>query len=90
MLRHTTLLLIGISNSKEFLVKNALEGVLFLFTGAENWVKLAWRSCPIASTKPLPSFVKVVEECLIFNFASDLMMQFSLKNWRKAISKTDQ
>jgi hypothetical protein len=31
-----------------------------------------------------------VEGCLIFNFASDPKMQFSLKNWRKAILKTDQ
>jgi hypothetical protein len=31
--------------------------------------------------------VKVVEECLIFNFASDPKVQFSLKNWRKTILK---
>jgi hypothetical protein len=40
--------------------------------------------------KTLPTFVKVVEECLIFNFASDPKMHFSLKNWRKAILKTVQ
>jgi hypothetical protein len=71
-------------------VKNALEGVLFLFTGAEIWVKLAWCSCLNSWTKPLQVFVKVVERCLIFNFASDPKMQFSLKNWRKTILKTDQ
>jgi hypothetical protein len=90
MLRHTTLLLIGIWNSKEFLVKNALEGVLFLFTGAEIWVKLARRSCSVGWTKPLQVFVKVIEGCLISNFASDPKEQFSLKNWRKTILKPDQ
>jgi hypothetical protein len=32
----------------EILGENALEGVLFLFTGAEELAKLAWCSCSIA------------------------------------------
>jgi hypothetical protein len=69
--------------------ENALEGVLFLFTGAEIWVKLARCSCSNSWAKPLQVFVKVIEGCLIFNFASDPKLQFSLKNWRKTILKTD-
>jgi hypothetical protein len=34
--------------------------------------------------------VKVAEGSLISNFASDPKVQFSLKNWRKTILKTDQ
>jgi hypothetical protein len=71
-------------------VKHALEGVLFLFTGAEILTVLAWCSCSDLWTKPLQVFVKVVEECLIFNFASDPKVQFSLKNLRKTILKTAQ
>jgi hypothetical protein len=63
---------------------------MLLFTGAEIWVKLAWCSCSNSWTKPLPVFVKVVEECLTFNFASDPKVQFSLKNLRKTNSKTVQ
>jgi hypothetical protein len=80
MLVDTTLLLSGIWNLEEFLVKQALEGVILLFTGAEF---LAWRSCFISWTKPLQAFVNVVEGSLISNFASDAKVQFSLKNWRK-------
>jgi hypothetical protein len=72
-------------------VKNALEGALFLFTDAENLTVLAWRSCSNSWKKPLQVFVKVVEGCLIFNFASDPKMQFSLKigekKFRKLISE---
>jgi hypothetical protein len=50
---------------------------------------LAWRSCFISWTKPLQAFVKVVEGSLISNFASDAKVQFSLKNWRKTIFKTE-
>jgi hypothetical protein len=71
-------------------VKMAKQDPGLLFTGAEKLAKLAWRSCSNSGTKPLPTFVKVVEECLIFNFASDPKMHFSLKNWRKAILKTVQ
>jgi hypothetical protein len=68
-------------------VKQALEGALFLFTGAEFPAMLAWRSCFISWTKPLQAFVKVVEGSLISNFASDA--KFSLQNWRKTILKTE-
>jgi hypothetical protein len=52
-------------------VKQALEAVVLLFTGAEISAMLAWRSCFIPWTKSLQAFVKVVEESLISNFASD-------------------
>jgi hypothetical protein len=68
---------------EEFLVKQALEGVLLLFTGAEFLAMLAWRSCFISWKKPLQAFVKVIEGSLISNFASDAKVQFSLENWRK-------
>jgi hypothetical protein len=71
-------------------VKHALEGVLLLFTGTEILTVLAWCSCSDSWAKPLQVFVKVVEECLIFNFASDPKAQFSLKNLRKTILKTVQ
>jgi hypothetical protein len=61
-------------------VKMAKQDPGLLFTDAEIWVKLAWCSCSNPWTKPLQVFVKVVEECLIFNFASDPKVQFSLKN----------
>jgi hypothetical protein len=88
MLRHTTLLLSGMAGLEWRRVKMAKQGHGLLFTGAEKLAKLAGRSCSNSWTKPLPTFVKVVEECLIFNFASDPKMHFSLKNWRKAILKT--
>jgi hypothetical protein len=69
-------------------VKQALEGALSLFIGAEFLAVLAWCSCSIAWTEPLQVFVKVVEGSLISNFASDAKVQFSLENWRKAILKT--
>jgi hypothetical protein len=75
---------------QEFLVKHALEGVLFLFTGAEILTMLAWCSCSNPWTKLLQVLVKVIEDCLLFNFASDSKVQFSLKNWRKTILKIDQ
>jgi hypothetical protein len=59
-------------------VKQALEAVVLLFTGAEISAMLAWRSCFIPWTKSLQAFVKVVEESLISNFASDTKVQFSL------------
>jgi hypothetical protein len=90
MLRHTTLLLSGMAGLEGKRVKMAKQDPGLLFTGVENWVKLAWCSCSNSWTKPLQVFVKVVEECLIFNFASDPKVQFSLKNWRKTILKTVQ
>jgi hypothetical protein len=74
---------------EEFLVKQALEGVLLLFTGAEFLVMLALRSCFISWTKPLQAIVKVVEGSLISNFASDAKVHFSLENWRKTILKIE-
>jgi hypothetical protein len=71
------------------LVKQAWEGVLLLFTGAEISAMLAWRSCFIPWTKPLQAFVKVIEGSLISNFASDAKVQFSLENWRKTILKIE-
>jgi hypothetical protein len=70
-------------------VKQALEGVLLLFTGAEFSAMLAWCSCFIPWTKPLQAFVQVVEGSLISNFASDAKVQFSLENWRKPILKIE-
>jgi hypothetical protein len=70
-------------------VKQALEGAMFLFTGAEFLAMLAWRSYSIAWTKLLQVFVKVVEGSLLSNFASDTKVQFSLENWRKTILKTE-
>jgi hypothetical protein len=74
---------------EEFWVNQALEGVMLLFTGAEFSAMLAWRSCFIPWTKPLQAFVKVAEESLISNFASDAKVQFSLENWRKTILKIE-
>jgi hypothetical protein len=62
---------------------------MLLFTGAEFSAMLAWRSCFFPWTKPLQAFVKVVEESLISNFASDAKVQFSLENWRKIILKIE-
>jgi hypothetical protein len=64
---------------EEFMAKQALEGVLLLFTGAEFSAMMAWRSCFIPWTKPLQAFVKVVEGSLISNSASDAKVQFSLE-----------
>jgi hypothetical protein len=74
---------------EEFLVKQALDGVMLLFTGTEFSAMLAWRSCFIPWTKPLQAFVKVVEESLISNFASDTKVQFILENWRKTNLKIE-
>jgi hypothetical protein len=71
------------------MVKQALEAVVLLFTGAENSAMLAWRSCFTPWTKPLQAFVKVVEGSLISNFALDTKVQFSLENWRKANLKIE-
>jgi hypothetical protein len=90
MLRHTTLLLSGMASLEGNRVKMAKQDPGLLFTCAKNLTVLAWRSYSNSWTKPPQVFVKVVEGCLIFNFASDPKMQFSLKNWRKTILKTDQ
>jgi hypothetical protein len=71
------------------MVKQTLEAVVLLFTGAEISAMLAWRSCFIPWTKPLQAFVKVVEGSLISNFASDTKVQFGLENWRKTNLKIE-
>jgi hypothetical protein len=57
--------------------------------GAEFSAMLAWRSCFNPWTKPLQAFVKVIEESLISNFASDTKVQCSLENWRKTNLKIE-
>jgi hypothetical protein len=86
--RHTTLLLSGIADLESRVVEMANQGAGLLFIGAENLANLACRSCSIPCIKPLPTFVKVVEGCVIFNFALDHKVHFSLKIQRKIILKT--
>jgi hypothetical protein len=62
-------------------VKQALEGALFLFIGAE-FLAVHGVPAPLLGQNPYKS-VKVVEGSLISNFASDAMVQFSSENWRK-------
>jgi hypothetical protein len=64
------------------------QGIGSLFIGTENLADLACRSCSIPRIKRLPTFVKVVEGCVIFNFALDHKVHFSLKIQRKFIFKT--
>jgi hypothetical protein len=66
----------------------AKQGTGLLFIGAEILAKLARFSCLILWVKPLPTFVKVVEGCVIFNFAIDRKVHFSLKIQRKFNLKT--
>jgi hypothetical protein len=66
----------------------ANQGTGLLFIGAEILAKLARSSCSIPWVKPLPTFVKVVEGCVIFNFAIDHKVHFSLKIQRKFNLKT--
>jgi hypothetical protein len=86
--RHTTLLLSGIADLESSVVEMANQGVGLLFVGAEKLDNLACRSCSIPCIKPLTTFVKVVEGCVIFNFASDHNVHFSLKIQRKFVFKT--
>jgi hypothetical protein len=60
-------------------VKMANQGANLLFIRAEILVKLACRSCSIPWEKPLPAFAIVEEGSLIFNFAIDCKVHFSLK-----------
>jgi hypothetical protein len=71
------------------MVKQSLEADVLLFMGAENSAMLAWRSCFTPWTKPLQAFVKVIEGSLIYNFASDSKVSFSLENWRKSSLKIE-
>jgi hypothetical protein len=83
--RHTTLLLSGIASLECRLVKMANQGTGLLFIGVEILAKLARCSCLILWVKPLPSFGKVVEGCVIFNFAIDRKVHYSLEIHRKTI-----
>jgi hypothetical protein len=64
-------------------VKNALEGVLLLFIGAEFLANLECRSCSIPWIKPLSAFANVVEGNLLNNFGIQGSGHFSLNFWRK-------
>jgi hypothetical protein len=86
--RHATLLLSGIASLECRVVKMANQGTGLLFISAEILAKLARCSCSIPWVKPLPTFVKVVEGCVIFNFAIDHKVHFSLKIQRKFNLKT--
>jgi hypothetical protein len=83
--RHTTLQLSGIANLECRVVKMAIQGAGLLFIGADILAKLARRSCSILWVKPLPTFVKVVEGCVIFNFAIDRKVHYYLEIQRKTI-----
>jgi hypothetical protein len=63
----------------------AVQGAGLLFIGADILAKLARRSCSILWVKPLPTFVKVVEGCVIFNFAIDRKVHYCLEIQRKTI-----
>jgi hypothetical protein len=66
----------------------ANQGAGLIFIGAEilaNWVCC---SCSIPWIKPLPAFAIVEEGSLIFNFAIDCKVHFSLKIQRKSNLKT--
>jgi hypothetical protein len=65
---------------------NQSAGLLFI--GAEILADLACRSCSISCTKPLTAFAIFVEGSLIFNFAVDCKLHFSLKIQRKTNLKT--
>jgi hypothetical protein len=86
--RHTTLLFSGIASLECRVVKMANQGTGSLFINAEILAKLARCSCSIPWVKPLPTFVKVVEGCLIFNFDIDHKVHFSFKIQRKLNLKT--
>jgi hypothetical protein len=79
MSRHTTLLLIGIWNSKKFLAKNPFDITRLQFTGAEKIAKLAWNFCSIPWVKPLSTFAIMEEGYLIYNFAVQWKAWFSFK-----------
>jgi hypothetical protein len=86
--RHTTLLLSGIASLKCRVVEMENQGTELLFIGAENLANLARCSCSIPCIRPLPAFAIVVEGSLIFNFALDHKVHFSLKIQRKFNLKT--
>jgi hypothetical protein len=75
----------GIANLECRVVKMANQGAGLLFIGAEIFAKLARCSCSILWVKPLPTFVKVVEGCVIFNFSIDSKVHYCLEIQRKTI-----
>jgi hypothetical protein len=83
--RHTTLLLSGIADLETRVVEMANQGTGLLLIGAEILAKLARCSCSILWVKPLPTFVEVVEGCVIFNLAIDRKVHYSLEIQRKTI-----
>jgi hypothetical protein len=83
--RHTTLLLSGIASLECRVVKMANQGTGSLFIDAEILAKLARCSYLILWVTPRPTFVKVVEGCVIFNFAIDRKVHYSLEIQRKTI-----
>jgi hypothetical protein len=66
----------------------AFECWVSLFTSAEKIPVLASNLCKSYWSKPLPAFVKVVEEYVIFNFAIIYKVYFSLEIRRKSILNT--
>jgi hypothetical protein len=63
----------------------AFECWVLLFTWAEEIPVLASSLCKSYRSEPLPALVKVVEEYVIFNFAINCKVYFSLEIWRKSI-----
>jgi hypothetical protein len=61
---------------------------MLLFTRAKEIPVLASCLCKSYWSKPLLAFVKVVEECVMFNFAIDCKVHFSLEIQRKSILNT--
>jgi hypothetical protein len=86
--RHTTLLLSGIASLECRVVEMANQGTDLLFISVENLANLERCSYSIPCIKPLPAFAIVVEGSLIFNFALDHKVHFSLKIQRKFNLKT--
>jgi hypothetical protein len=86
--RYTTFLLSGIASLECRVVKMANQSTGSLFIGAENLANLARCSFLILWVTSLPTFVKVVEGCVIFNFVADHKVHFSLKIQRKFNLKT--
>jgi hypothetical protein len=66
----------------------AFERGVLLFTSAEKIPVLASSLCKSYLSKPLPAFVKVVEEYVIFNFAIICKVHFSLEIRKKSILNT--
>jgi hypothetical protein len=81
-------LLSGIADLESRVVEMANQSAGLMFIGVEILADLACRSRSIPCTKPLTTFAIVVEGSLIFNFAVDCKLHFSLKIQRKTNLKT--